>query len=59
MSDRKDAPGSVRIVPAKATPSPDYHYQKYGGKSGSISASPSSAPDKKFAALQHFVLNAD
>lgn len=59
MSERKDTPGNVRIVPAKPTPSPDYHYQQYGGKSGSISATPQSAPTKKFAALQNFVLPAD
>jgi hypothetical protein len=59
MSERKDAPGGVRVTPGKATPTPDYRYQTYDGKSGSTSAKPQSAPPKKFAALQNFVLADD
>lgn len=56
MSDRKDPSGAARAVPGRTTPTPDYHYQQFSGKSGSVSSKPKAAPVQKIAALQNFTM---
>jgi hypothetical protein len=56
MSDGKP---KATLSPGRETPSPEYRYQSFSGKSGSVSAKPQTVPERKFAELQNLVLHAN
>lgn len=55
MSNPKSSPASVGVGAGKTVPTPDYHYQKFGGRSGGTSSDKPSGPPRKIAALQNIV----
>jgi hypothetical protein len=57
MSDRNDRVGNASVGAGKATPMPEYRYQKYEGKSGGASSNQEKSPVKVLAELQNFVVS--
>ena len=59
MSKREAPREETKVVPGEPTPIPSYRYQCYQGQAGSASAQSKPTPQRQFAALRNFVLNAE